>query len=55
MNTTKLPYEVYKAGQKCANAVYVWHKIDGYCKFCANGFSETNEQIIARRNAKGYR
>ena len=53
--TTRLPYNVYQAGQKCSNNQYLWHRIDGYCKECCpKGFSETNEQVKARRNAKGY-
>lgn len=55
MSSKRLPYEVYKSGQKCANNAFGWHKVDGYCKQCASGFVETNDEIQARRNAKGYR
>lgn len=52
----RLPYNVYKAGQSCENNQFGWHKVDGYCKECCpKDFVETNEEIQARRNAKGYR
>ena len=57
INSQKLlPEHVYKAGKACANTSYLWHKIDGYCKDCCPpDFKETDKEIEARRNAKGYR
>lgn len=56
METIRLPYNVHVAGKNCQNSNFPWHKVDGYCKECKpSGFSESNEQIQARRNARGYR
>lgn len=42
------------AGRECVNAKFFWHQVDGYCKEC-QVHVETDDQIQARRTAKGYR